>query len=1018
MSLLPFSWERILLACSALALIILTGVAARPKPTAKSDLPMQAKRPFVEASLHSVAAVRIAAPFEPNVGQSAHDVKFLSRGSESTVLLTAQEAVLVFWRHPSTNNDATESQNASPLRMRWLGANKKAEIAGVDLQAGHSNYMIGKEPARWRTFVPNYRSVRYRNLYPGIDFVYHARNAGHNALEYDFVIGPGADPGLIRLEFQGQRSLRINSSGGLELDLGGESITQLPPLAYQEIGGGRVLVEASYLRQASGVVSFQLGPYDRGKPLVIDPSLVLSSYLGGTRNDGANAVATDPAGNIYLAGATTSPDFPTSHAMEPNYHGDFSNPIASFCHPFDSPFSTPCPDAFVAKLDPSGNLIYSTYLGGGGWDQAMGIAADAAGNAYVTGSSTGGFPLANAFQGTFGGNRPGQPMIGDAFVAKLDPTGSKLVYSTYLGGSFDDLGAAIQVDGGGNAYIAGWTSSWNFPVRNAIQSMNNITNPVIGSSAFAAKLDTGGGLVWSTYLGGSGTINDKASAIALDAAGAVYIAGQASSSDFPTTPGALQTAKAGTINAFVAKISPAGTSLVYSTYLGGSNQDGANGIAVDVLGGAYIAGFSNSADFPTHQPIQGGLVASTCSGSPCQDAVIAELNPAGSGLVFSTYLGGKGADFATAIAVSPAGALFVAGWTTSPDFPTTPDALPISGAGLSDAFLLKIQSQPPMLLYSTYLGGSDADVANGLALDGAGDVIVAGSTASPNFPTAGAFQASLGGVNGDFGVARGDAFVAKFSTDGDPPPPPPLGVPTINPGGVVNGASFAAGAPVAPGSIVSVFGDNLGVVSFAGGLPLPTTLGVSQADAGSMSAPLFFTSPQQINLQVPWELQGQAQTSLVASSDGESSGPQAVSLASFAPGIFTISQNGSGQGAVLISNTQILAAPSGSIPGRDSRPAQRGEFISIYCTGLGAVSNPPPSGYPAMSDPLSSTVAPISVNVGGVVVPAAFAGLAPGFVGLYQVDFQVPQSVPSGAAVPLWLSIGGITSNNVIIAVN
>jgi uncharacterized protein (TIGR03437 family) len=945
--------------------------------------------------------------FEPNVGQSQPEVRFLSRGNSTMTFLTVSEAVIVPASDYSVGQAAGGAEEA-PLRIRWLDANPDPEMEGVSLQRSRSNYLIGEDPQHWQTQVANYAEVRYKNLYSGIDLIY---KTAYPDFEYDFIVGPHADPNVIKLQFQGQRDLQIDADGALLLELGSGRMTQLRPTVFQEIHGHREFVQAAYSEQGPGIFGFALGEYDRSLPLVIDPVLTFSSYLGGRRNEIANGVAVDAGGNMYLIGTTTSPDFPTVQALQPAYHETFSDPLGA-CHPFDSPFRTPCPDAFVVKLDPSGALVYSTYIGGNSWDQGMSIAADAAGNAYLTGSTEGGFPLANAFQNTFGGRRPSEAIVGDAFVAKLDSSGSRLIYSTYLGGSFDDLGAAIRVDGGGSAAVAGWTSSWNFPVRNPLQSENKITNPVVGSNAFVAKFDSAGGLEWSTFLGGSGVVADKATSVALHRDGSIYVAGQAASSDFPTTANALQRTNAGGVDAFVAKINAAGTNLTYSSYLGGARNDVANAVAVDETGNAYIVGATNSANFPAVNAMQSTLATGDCNGSPCDDAFLAELNPAGSTLVFSTYLGGSGADAATGIATDSSGAIIATGRTSSPNFPITPGSPRF--AGVSDAFLVKRQSST--LVYTSYFGGAGADFATSMALDASGNVYLAGGTSSSDLPTAGAFQTRLGGGVGDFGVPSGDAFIAKFADHEDRTSGP--GAVAVFDNGTVNGASFATGAAVAPGSIASAFGTNLGVNFAAQFVPLPTTLGDSSADIGGFFAPLFFTSAGQINLQVPWELQGQTQAMISVFTGGTWSEQRLVRLEAFAPGIFTVGQNGGGQGAVLIANTAELAAPSGSMSGVIARAATRGSAVSIFCTGLGPVSNPPPSGWPALANPVSVTQTLPVVIFGGVGGRLLFSGLAPGFVGLYQVNVEVPADAPTGDAVPLQLSIAGVSSNTVTVAIN
>jgi len=508
--------------------------------------------------------------------------------------------------------------------------------------------------------------------------------------------------------------------------------------------------------------------YDRTHPLVIDPVLSYSTYLGGSGNDFASGIAVDAAGNAYVTGSTDSTNFPTTA-------GAFAGVTGSS-------------DAFVTKLDPSGStLVYSTYLGGSGDDVARGIAVDASGNAYVTGqTSSPDLPTANAFQPVFVGGPADLGPAGpyDGFVTKLDSTGSTLLYSTYLGGNDADVSFAVAVDASGNAYVAGWTRSSDFPTTPGAFAVSRTG----ADDAFVAKLDpTGSALVYSTFLGGSNNIKtanplDTGRAIAVDGSGSAYVTGYTYSSDFPTTAGAFQTIfGSGAFGhvAFVTKLDPAGSALVYSTFLGGtSGIDEGLGLAIDAGGNAYVTGVTLSSDFPTTP----GAFQSVSGGA--RDAFVTKLNPAGSLLVYSTYLGGGKHDLASAIAVDAAGNAFVAG-TTGPledgcnssfpctdDFPTTAGAVqPVYGGGFRDAFLATLDSSGSALIFSTYLGGSGNDSGIGIALDSGANAYIAGATASSNFPTtAGAFQPIFaGGDNRPNPGDSFDAFVGKIA--GIVPPP-------------------------------------------------------------------------------------------------------------------------------------------------------------------------------------------------------------------------------------------------------
>ena len=700
--------------------------------------------------------------FEVNRGQTDSQVKFLSRGSGYAVFLTGNGAVLSL-RKPSAAGrqlsaslqlpvasslswPATKSaprtmdtliaplfqnpksqiqvppalsdQKPAPttVRLKLVGANPAAKVTGLDELPGKSNYFIGNDPKKWRTNIPTYATVRYQDLYPGVDLIYYGNL---RQLEYDFVVAPGADPSCVRLRFRGTGKLRIDDKGDLVLGADGDEVRLRKPQVYQDAGRTRKAVEGRYWMAAADTISFRVGDYDRRKPLVIDPVLMYSTYLGGEDVDIGTSIAVDSAGNAYITGYTEG-DFPTKNPLQPDYDADDDM-------------------AFVSKINPSGSaLMYSTYLGGYQGNPGYGIAVDSAGNAYVTGSTTSSnFPTVNPLQPHLEGDA-------NAFVAKLNPTGSALVYSTYLGGSVDDVGMGIAVDSSGNAHVTGFTESTNFPTKNPLQ-------PTYGSgynNAFVAKINpSGSALVYSTYLGGS--VDEVGFGIAVDSSGDTYVTGLSGSPDFPTK-NPLQPTLGGGYDAFVAKINPSGSALRYSTYLGGGGTDVGYGIAVDSSGNAYVVGATASTNFPTKNPLQpvyggGG------------DAFVAKINPSGSALVYSTYLGGSEDDAGMGIAVDSSGNANVTGYTYSTNFPTTAGAFQTSLAGpeATNAFLTALAPSGSALGYSTYLGGSASDFGYGIALDTLGNAYLTGWAFSSNFPTtAAAFQTTFGGVS--------DVFVAKF----------------------------------------------------------------------------------------------------------------------------------------------------------------------------------------------------------------------------------------------------------------
>jgi len=692
--------------------------------------------------------------FEANRGQTHKDVRFLSRGPGYSLYLTSGEAVLMLTRpNPDEKKRDVRSRQergaqtpvkSVALRMSLVGAAPEPVVSGLEEQPGTANYFIGKDSAKWLTKVPTYARVHYRDVYPGIDLLYYGNQ---RQLEYDFVVAPGADPKKIVLGFKGADKLEIDARGELVLHSAGGDIRQHKPIIYQNIDGGRREIAGGYVRKGANRVGFQVAAYDRSQPLVIDPVLSYSTFLGGSGFNGRGfsggfGIAVDADGNAYVVGWTDSSDFPTTAGAFQTIFGGGTRV-----------------DTFVTKLNPTGSaLVYSTYLGGSDSDPGRKIAVDAAGNAYVVGQTlSSNFPTtAGAFQTSFGGG------YSDAFVTKLNPTGSALVYSTYLGGTGEDDCSGISVDADGNAYVAGFTASANFP---ATAGAFQTTFGGGYGDAFVAKLDpTGSALIYSTYLGGTDSDAAGNPGLAVDASGNAYVTSETVSTDFPTTPGAFQATLPGFQNAFVTKLDPTGSALVYSTYLGGSYSDWTQAIAVDADGNAYVTGATRSRDFPTTP----GAFQTTFGGGK-NDAIVTKLNATGSALVYSTYLGGSGKDYGSAIAVDTAGNAFVTGTTNSSDFPTTVTAFQRSFGGGTrevfsgdiggDAIVTKLNADGSALIYSTYLGGSENDYGYGIALDAQANpnAYVTGSTASFwNFPTtAGVFQTGLAGFT--------DAFVAKIS---------------------------------------------------------------------------------------------------------------------------------------------------------------------------------------------------------------------------------------------------------------
>jgi CRISPR/Cas system CMR-associated protein Cmr3 (group 5 of RAMP superfamily) len=728
--------------------------------------------------------------FEENRGQTDASVKFLSRGNGYGLFFTANEAVLAL-RAPSpcaryqalpdtphrdrpsaiktagaVKDSAAAACSGKPasedvIRMRLQGARGDANPIGVERRQQTANYFIGSDPAKWRTQVATYGKIQYAAVYPGVDLVYYGRQ---RQLEYDFVVAPGADPQPIRLRFAGANKVAITRDGNLAISASQGTISFEKPVVYQETAGGRRMVDGAFALMADGSVGFSLGRYDRTKPLVIDPTLTYSTYLGGTEYDSIVAIAADAAGNTYVTGLTTSEDFP----LTPGAYDSVNQ----------ATLNTGQTTAFISKMNPSGTaLLYSTYLGGASFsgtymnqgDYGHRIAVDAAGNAYITGwTFSTDFPVtAGAFQRT---NTASINQEACGFVSKLNPAGVGLVYSTYLCGSQITEPLAVALDSSGDAYVSGIAYSSDFPTTSgAYQTVDNAGsgNP----NQFVTKVNpTGTSLVYSTFLGGSADDgyfdgdHYTLFGVAVDSSGDAYVAGYTSSTDFPVTKGAYQTtnnasANYGT-NLTLAKLNPAGSALIYSTYIGGTAYlgDYLEGLVVDSSGSAYLTGYTFSTDFPV---TKGAFQTTDQAESGHSTGFALKMNAAGSALDYSTFVGGSVGDSAIEAAVDASGDLYLTGLTQSANFPVTSNAFQSNLAGSENAILAELNPTGTALLYATYLGGNGSDQGFQVALGGNGGVYVGGQTSSSTFPVSkGAFETtyaseqSTGFIAGfDFGAA-------------------------------------------------------------------------------------------------------------------------------------------------------------------------------------------------------------------------------------------------------------------------
>ena len=709
--------------------------------------------------------------FEQNQGQADPRVRFLSQGKGYAISFGADGADFLLSKasheagipSPAELHRKVKSQDGTVrsdlLRLRLVSGTTPA-VSGENQLPGTVNYFIGNDPAKWHAGIPTFERVRYTSVYPGINLVYYG---SRGRVEFDFELAAGADPKVIRFRLDGSRALKVDREGNLVVIALSGSVSFRKPVVYQPAdpltaNNGKHLVAGSFRVCADHTVRFALGHYDHTKPLIIDPILNYSTYLG--QGSAAKALAVDSAGEVYVTGWADK-GFPTTangfQASQENPH-----------------FGTITP--YVAKFNSTGTaLLYSTYLSGTGNDIANAIALDAAGNAYVAGAATStDFPITpGALQTT---NKATSATGKDTgFVAVLNSAGTGLIYSTYLGGSTQSGVMSIAVDSSANAYVTGFTYDTDFPITAGAYQIAPVKKQAADAySGFVSKLNSAGtGLLYSTYL--SGASLDSAQAIALDPAGDAYVTGYTYSLDFPITPGAFQqTNNALNGTAFVTEINPSGTGLAYSTYLGGSFSEEALAIAVDASGSAYVTGNTSSASFP----VTPGVFQPTLKTNHglSTNSFITKFNSGGTALIYSTFLGGSNngygggsADYGTGIAVDAQGNATVAGDTAGLDFPVTTGAFQTQNlAELNSAdpatFLTRINPIATALLYSTFLSGSGdqtgytCDCAVGLAVDPSGNVYLAGVTVSVDFPTtSGAFQTP-------FQTDEYQTFVTEFNS--------------------------------------------------------------------------------------------------------------------------------------------------------------------------------------------------------------------------------------------------------------
>jgi hypothetical protein len=663
--------------------------------------------------------------FAPNAGQTDEAVRYLARGAGYSFFFTDEHAVLSLVK--------TDGQAATglALELEFVGTSPDARVEARVPASGTVNQLTSSSSDS-TSDVETYQELVYRELWPGIDMVFRGDGG---ELKYEFHLDPGADPRDIRLDYDGASGLLLDSDGDLEIDTPLGVLNDARPVSYQASDGERVSVDSRYAVHGAdeGGYGFAVDDYDHNRPLVIDPAIDFSTFVGGTGSDSGRGIDVDPAGNIFVTGQTASANYPTTVGV------------------FDRGYNNNT-DVFVTKLDSSGSaVVYSTFIGGSAFDSGNGIAVDEAGAVYVAGfSGSLNYPTT---PGSFDTTQNGGS---DAFVTKLDPTGSRLEYSTYLGGAgFSFEGAnGIAVDRGGSAYVTGFTGSAAFPTTpGAYDTTKNGT----GNDVYVTKLDpAGAALAYSTFLGG--TTSDTGNSVAVDGKGRAYVTGFTASADFPATPDAHDSSHNGGNDAFVTRLDSTGSGVEYSTLLGGAGGDSGQGVAVDESGTVtWVTGSTASSDYTTTPLAQDR----TYNGNG--DAFVASFDRF-SMLAYSTFLGGTASDAGSGIAVDEKGKLaHVTGSTASADYPTAGLADDTSYNGGGDAFLASLKRSNGELVHSTFLGGTGNDV--GIAVAVGADrkrAYVTGSSSSPDFPASpGAFDRSYNGAGDVFvasvGLVQGDA---------------------------------------------------------------------------------------------------------------------------------------------------------------------------------------------------------------------------------------------------------------------
>ncbi|MEO5803235.1 MAG: SBBP repeat-containing protein [Verrucomicrobiota bacterium] len=696
---------------------------------------------------------RLPMSFEANMGQTDSEVQFFARGYGYTLFLKPTEAVISLQNTPGKNEkkhhgrrdpaqQSRVNRSGFVLGMELIGA-KDSTGAGVNQLPEQTSYFLGASSAQWRTNIASFSRVKFDEVYPGIDLVYYGNQ---QQLEYDFVVNPAASPDSIQLRFKGAEKIEINTAGDLVLSAGEKKVCWKKPVAFQDRDGVRKEITCDYTLKNKHEVGFLLAAYDSTLPLIIDPILLYSTYLGGNLLEAVESIAVDNSGNVYVTGETISANFPT---VAGSY--DVTKSSSN--------------DVFVTKMNATGTArIFSTFVGGSGDDLGLGIALDSANNVYVTGSTeSANFPMVNASDIGLSG-------ASDAFVLKLNSTGTSLLYSTYFGGSVYERANAIAVDASGNAYIAGESDSEvSFPNKNQFQTGQNGNYLDAFVAKFNPSLSGASSWIYASALGNSP--DERATGIALDSSGNAYLTGEivtyedpGINLDFPTVNPFQPSYGGGYSDVFVAKVGSAGNTLLFSTYLGGNEDEYGFGITVDGSANVYLTGQTSSTNFPILNAMQ--PVISGEGGFFTYDAFVTKLNSAGTSLLYSTFFGGELVERAFGIAVDANGYVYIAGQTSSENLPVTDGASQTNyGGGPNDAFVAKFNpavSGSAALVFSSYFGGSGDEAAICIAVGTNQNFYIAGLTdSSTNFPI------TVGVVQPGYGAGDSDGFIAKFSSPSD-----------------------------------------------------------------------------------------------------------------------------------------------------------------------------------------------------------------------------------------------------------